>query len=387
MMQALEYGLIGVPAFVAVISFIVVFHELGHYWAGRLFGVHAEAFSIGFGPTLFSWTDGQGTQWRVAALPLGGYVRFRGDANAASAPDHAELARLRDEHDAPETVFHFKPLWQRAVIVSAGPVANLVLAAAIFTVFSIGRTEVIHPPVVGAVVEESAAARAGIQPGDLILAIEGREIEDFRDIQQAVYLHADTPLSILLERNGERLEKIVAPQAVTIQQGSCDPVRIGQLGVGSGGADPVVRTVGLLEAPAVGVSETINTAGSILGYIGRVVTLQASPEHLSGPVGIFKAATCVTRDSLGQDAEQVAAAERATDAGVSLLFLAAMLSVALGLMNLMPIPVLDGGHLMYYAYEAIARRPPGPRLQIAGFWVGMTLILGILVIATANDLT
>jgi len=387
MSQVLEYGLIGLPAFILVISFIVVIHELGHYLAGRWFGVHSEAFSIGFGPTLFSWTDGAGTQWRVAALPLGGYVRFRGDANAASAPDFETLEALRADHEAPDTVFHFKPVWQRAIIVAAGPIANLLLAIAVFTALSAGRTVMEVPAVVSAVVPDGAAAEAGIEPGDRIVEINGREIDHLGEVQSAVALRAGSELSIVVERAGERLQLNAAPQPVEMQQGSCDPVRMGMLGIQASTENAVTRRIGLFDAPAAGVAQTWDTAGTILGYIGRVVTFQTSAEHRSGPVGIFKAATCVTRDSLNQDPETVAAPSRAADAAVSLLFLAGMLSVALGLMNIMPIPVLDGGHLVYYAYEVVARRPPGPRLQAAGFWVGMTLILGILVIATANDLS
>jgi len=389
MPEVLEYGLIGLPAFVLVISFIVVIHELGHYLAGRWFGVHAEVFSIGFGPTLFSWRDGAGTAWRVAALPLGGYVRFRGDANAASAPDFDTLERLRDEHDAPETVFHFKPVWQRAIIVAAGPLANMILAVAVFTLLSAGRTVIEVPAVVHAVMPDGAAAEAGILPGDRIVEINGRQIDNLADVQSAVVLHADSELDIVVDRAGERLQLSAAPRPVETQQGTCEPVRTGMLGVQASTESAVTRRIGWLEAPAAGVAQTWDTTTMILGYLGRVVTLQTSAEHLSGPVGIFKTATCVTRDSLNEEnaGAGAGAPERAMNAGLNLLLLAGMLSVALGLMNILPIPVLDGGHLVYYAYEVVARRPPGPRLQAAGFWVGMSLILGILVIATANDLS
>ncbi|MFW5660653.1 MAG: M50 family metallopeptidase, partial [Oceanicaulis sp.] len=232
MVDLLGSGLLSVFAFVAVISFVVVIHELGHYWAGRLFGVHAEVFSIGMGPGLFGWTDRLGTRWTVAALPLGGYVRFRGDENAASAPDREALARLRRDHQAPDTVFHFKPVWQRAAIVAAGPVMNFVLAVLLFGVLGVMRGEAYIEPVVGAVVEGGAADEAGFEPGDRILAVDGRELDDFFTVMQYVTTRAGVEMTFTVERDGRTLAIDVTPERVVREDGLGGERGRGFLGLG-----------------------------------------------------------------------------------------------------------------------------------------------------------
>lgn len=394
MFETISSGLLSLFAFVAVISFVVVIHELGHFWAGRRFGVHAEVFSVGFGPLIAGWTDRQGTHWRICALPLGGYVKFKGDDNAASAPDAATLARLREEHDAPHDVFHFKPVWQRAIIVAAGPIANFVLAIALFAALGTLRGEVRIEPLVGEVVSGSPAEAAGFQPGDRIISVEGREISSFLDITQAVFMRAGEPLDFVVERDGARVAIEATPERRVMDDQLGGERARGFLGISSSGeAEIRVERYSLLEAPGYGIARTAETVEQIFGYIGRLVTGRASPEYLNGPIGIATTAGQLANIAVDTPSAQAASGEAPSmlDRGgrllLALLSLSALLSVALGLMNLLPIPVLDGGHLVYYAYEAVAKHPPSPAVQATGFRLGLALILGMMLVATWNDIS
>lgn len=391
MFETASAGLLSLIAFLVVISFVVVIHELGHFWVGRRCGVHAEIFSLGFGPTLVSWHDRQGTQWRIAALPLGGYVRFRGDENAASAPDRDELARLRESHEDPETVFHFKPVWQRALIVVAGPVANFILAIVVFAAFGMIRGETSVEPLVGQVVEGSPAEAAGLQTGDLIVALDGQEVGGFMDITRTVFMRAGQELDITVERDGQRLVLQAVPERRIMEDGLGGERARGFLGIGASRQARIEQDrVSLIEAPVYGVERTAETVGTIIDYIGRLVTGRASPEHLNGPIGIATTAGQIANLAVSDNGPAGAAVgvdERIGRLFLGLLTLSALLSVALGLMNLLPIPVLDGGHLVYYAYEAIVGNPPSPAVQMTGFRVGLALILGMMLVATWNDIS
>ena len=395
MIDLLGSGLLSLAAFVAVISFVVVLHELGHYWAGRAFGVHAEAFSIGFGAELFSWIDRQGTRWRVAALPLGGYVRFRGDENAASAPDRETLERLRAERADADTVLHFKPVWQRAVVVAAGPAANFILAVVLFAVIGAVRGEVAVQPLVGQVIEDAPAAAAGFESGDEILTMDGREVESFFDVIQYVGVRAGTPVDFTVDRGGETVAITVTPERRMRADGLGGERGLGFLGLGlSREAERTRVCCNLLQAPAHGVERTWETAAMIADYLARLVTGRASLEHVNGPLGIATTAGQVANAAAsggsagaGADADRPSLMARIGGLTLSLLAFSALLSVALGLMNLLPIPVLDGGHLVYYAYEAVAQRPPSAALQDAAFRAGFLLLIGVMVVATWNDLS
>lgn len=394
MFDLLGSGLLSVFAFVAVISFVVVIHELGHYWAGRVFGVHAEAFSIGMGHRLFGWTDRLGTRWMVAALPLGGYVRFRGDENAASAPDRDALERMRREHAEPDTVFHFKPVWQRAIIVAAGPVMNFILAVALFSVLGVMRGEAFIEPLVGQVIEDGPAEAAGFEPGDRLVSMDGREVENFFDVIQYVSTRAGVEIDFVVERDGQTVPLTVTPARRMREDGLGGERGLGFIGLGTSvEAERGRARVGLLEAPVYGVTETFATVDMIGDYLSRLVTGRASLEHINGPLGIATTAGQLANASVatpvGADGQAIerGVGERTAALLLSLLSLSALLSVALGLMNLLPIPVLDGGHLVYYAYEAVAGRPPSPAIQDAGFKLGLGLVLCMLVVATWNDLS
>lgn len=395
MIDLLGSGLLSVAAFLAVISFVVVIHELGHYWAGRVFGVHAEAFSIGFGSTLVSWTDRLGTQWRISALPLGGFVRFRGDENAASAPDRETLKRLREERTDADTVLHFKPVWQRAIIVAAGPVANFILAAVLFAVIGAVRGERWIEPVIGEVQSGSAAQEAGLLEGDRILMLDGRPVTNYLQVGAYGAVRAGVPVEFTIERNQRRMTITVTPERQVRDDGLGGQRALGTFGFfGSEDAERGWRRVEVWQAPIHGVERTFEIAGTIASYMARLVTGRASLEHVNGPLGIATTAGQVANAaasggsaSAAGDGEAPSALERAGRVAISLLAFSALLSVALGLMNLLPIPVLDGGHLVYYAYEAVTQHPPSAALQDAAFRVGFMLLIGVMIVATWNDLS
>jgi len=395
MIDFLGSGVLSILAFVVVISFVVVIHELGHYAAGRYFGVHAEAFSIGFGPTLVAVRDKRGTVWRVAALPLGGYVQFRGDRNAAGAPDRETLEQLRRSTPESDTILHFKPVWQRAIIVGAGPIANFALAIVLFAALGLARGDYVMQPVVGEVVAQSAAAQAGFEVGDELIAMDATPAEDIFDVLSYVRIRAGQPIDFTVNRGEESLILTATPRREMIADPFGGERALGRLGVGFSNTGEVRQVCcNLLQAPVYGVDQTAETMSTIVGFIGRLITGRASLELLNGPVGIAtitgqmaNAAVEAPASEIGSDASVTALGERLWRLTLAVLTLSALLSVTLGLMNLLPIPLLDGGHLVYYAYETVAQRPPSPAVQEAGFKVGLVLLVGMMVLATWNDLS
>lgn len=390
MLDWLGSGTLSIFAFILVMGFVVIIHELGHYWAGRVCGVHADAFSMGFGPTLFSRTDKRGTVWKVSALPLGGFVQFRGDANAASAPDYATLDKLRAEHPDPDSVLHFKPVWQRAFIVAAGPLANFLLAMVLFSILGVMNGERVIEPRIGVVEEGSAAAQGGFEPGDLVTEINGSQISNFNAIREYVATRANQPIRFTVQRDGAPVELTVTPDRTLRPDGLGGERAVGFMGVGvSQDAQVQVVRPALWEAPIYGVTRTVDTTGTIISYLSRLVTGRASTEHINGPVGIATTAGQLANLAVsdGGAPQPIGLLTRLERLFVVMLALSALLSVGLGLMNLLPIPVLDGGHLVYYAYEAIAKRPPSPSVQEMGFRLGLGLILAMFLVATWNDLS
>ncbi|WP_339747005.1 M50 family metallopeptidase [uncultured Maricaulis sp.] len=382
-MSLIGSGFLTIFSFVFLISIVVVIHELGHYWAGRICGVHAEAFSMGFGPTLFSWRDKQGTVWRIAAFPLGGYVKFLGDAGAASEPDEAKLAEIRERMgpDA-EKCYHFKPIWQRAFITAAGPIANFILAITIFATLAQSLGVNYLEPVVGGFTENSAAEEAGFLPGDRITAINAQQVTRFRDITSEVSWRPGERLTFQIERNGETLVLHAAAALTTVEDPYGGERQIARLGIQSNGV-ALRRTFNPFTAIGYGMDQTWTVVSMTGRYVSYVVTGRSPPTMLNGPLGIATTA--------GQTA--MASVERGSDAAqsvflllINLVNLAGFLSVGLGLVNLLPIPILDGGHLVYYAYEAVARRPLSMKAQAIGFRVGLALVLGMMLVATWNDL-
>jgi len=393
-----------VGAFIFVLTIVVFFHELGHFMAARACGVAIEVFSIGFGPRVASWTDRHGTEWRVSLLPLGGYVKFLGDENAASMPDRKKLEgedggrplttqfpAAADAHTSgltPEqraSCFHFKPLWQRAIVVAAGPVANFVLAAIIFAGLLVSFGERVIDPRVGQVLADSAAQEAGLRPGDLIVEVQGRRIERFKDLQEIIVFSSDTPLRMVVVRNGEQIELTATPRRMEHTDWLGNTQRYGTLGITSTGAEEDSRYVryGPGEAALAGVQRVQRIIGQTLKFLGRLITGNEDPKELGGPLRIAQYSGQTAAAAFdGQDSF----ADGLRASVINLIQLAGFLSVSVGLINLFPIPMLDGGHLLYYGYEAVAGRPLGERAQEIGFRIGLALVLSMMAFATWNDL-
>lgn len=384
--------LIALLAVLPVLTVVVVVHELGHYWAARLFGVKIDQFSIGFGRSVFSRRDKRGVEWRVGWLPLGGYVRFAGDEDATSSvPDADSLDEMRraivarEGPGAERKYFHFKPVWQRAIVVAAGPAANFVLATAIFAFLlgAIGQT--VTPPRVGSVQPGSAAAVAGFRPGDLIVSIDGRPVRDATDAQRMIALRAGAETDFVVRRGEASLPLTATPRRETVETGIAGAQRIGVLGVSLAPRADEIRfeRAGPLEAVAGGAARTWEVLETTLHYLGRVLTGRESGDQLGGPLRIAQTSGAVAEASVSDQAGPLI---NALNVGINLLQLTALLSVGVGFLNLLPVPVLDGGHLLFYAYEAVARRPLGAKVQAASYRLGLAMLIGLMVFATWNDL-
>jgi regulator of sigma E protease len=354
-----------VVPFLFVLTIVVFFHELGHFLVARWCGVRVLTFSVGFGPELFGFNDRHGTRWKVSAIPLGGYVKFFGDENAASVPDSDTVNQMTEEERRES--FFFKRVSQRAAIVAAGPIANFILAIVIFaTIFTFYGKQA-APARVETVQANSAAQAAGFKPGDLILTINGRKIETFTDMQRLVSASAGQPLDIEIDRSGVRTPLKATPALTEIKDNFGNVHRIGVLGITGARGEPV--KVDPLTAVKLGVEETWFVVERTLSYLGGVVVGKESADQLGGPIRI------------AQVSGQVA-----TAGFVALIHLAAVLSISIGLLNLFPIPLLDGGHLLFYAIEAIRGRPLSDRAQEYGFRIGLAIVLLLMIFATFNDI-
>ncbi len=356
--------------FIFVLTIVVFFHELGHFYVARRCGVAVEVFSVGFGRPLASWYDKHGTQWKIGWMPLGGYVKFFGDENAASAPDTEALKNM-DAEARKNTLFD-KPLGQRAAVVFAGPAANFLLAIIIFAGLYAILGQRVTDPVVGSVVAESAAERAGFQSGDLILAIDGDEVETFAEVRRIVTVNADNELIFEIERAGSTLLLPATPDWYLETDRFGNEFRIGRLGVSVGLDDANMRHVRYNPVTAVwmGVKESYFIVEQTFTVLGRIITGRESAESLGGPIRIAQLSGQAA--SLGL---------------VALINLTAVLSVSIGLVNLFPIPMLDGGHLMFYAYEAVAGKPMPERVQEVGMRIGLSMVLALFIFVTWNDIT
>ena len=358
----------GIIPFLFGLSVVVFFHELGHFLVARRCGVRVLVFSIGFGPELLGFNDRHGTRWKLSAVPLGGYVKFFGDDNAASVPDQATVAGMSPE-ERRSSFFH-QTVGRRAAIVAAGPIANFILAivifAAIFALFgkqtTTARVDAVQP--------DSPAAAAGLQAGDVVLAIDGREVESFSDMQRIVSGSADRTLEFKIDRGGTPLTLQATP---TLKQGKdgfgnnfCHAV----LGVSRSMTPTDVKTVSVDPLTAVwfGAKETWFIIDRTFSYIGGLFAGRECADQLGGPIRI------------AQISGQVA-----TLGFVPVLHLAAMLSVSIGLLNLFPVPLLDGGHLLFYAIEATRGRPLSERAQEIGFRIGFALVVMLMIFTVFND--
>jgi len=370
LIAGLGSGVLGyVIPFLFVLTIVVFFHELGHFLVARWCGVTVKTFSIGFGPELIGRNDRHGTRWRISAIPLGGYVKFEGDENAASMPDRAAIEAMSPAERAGS--FAAKPVWARAAVVAAGPIANFILAIAIFaTLFALHGKPVTEARV-DSIEPGSVAAAAGFELGDVITSIDGSPIESFGDVQRIVTVSADEPLTVVVDRGGEPVEIAVTPRLSEIKDSFGNVHRIGVLGIrrDTDGSSVTVQRYSVPAAIVEGVKETWFVVARTGAYIGGVVTGRESADQLGGPIRV------------AQISGQVA-----TIGFAALLNLTAVLSVSIGLLNLMPIPMLDGGHLVYYAIEAVRGRPLSERAQDVGFRIGLALVLLLMVFATWNDI-
>jgi regulator of sigma E protease len=363
-------GVLGwIIPFLFVLTLVVFFHELGHFLVARWCGVKVLIFSIGFGPELFGFNDRHGTRWKIAAIPLGGYVKFFGDDNVASVPDQAALASMTDEERTRS--FIYQSVARRAAIVFAGPFANFVLAVAIFASLFMLFGKPSTSPRVDAVQPGSAAEAAGFKPGDLVLTINGRAIESFPDMQQIVSTSAGETLVFEVERNKAIVTLKATPALKEIKDRFGNVHRQGILGITRSPSpeDTHFQPVSPLKAIELGAQRTWFVAERTLSYIGGVISGSESADQLGGPIRIAQVSGQVATEGLA-----------------SLLSLAAVLSVSIGLLNLFPVPLLDGGHLLFYAIEAVRGKPLSERAQELGFRIGLAIVVMLMIFATYNDI-
>lgn len=370
-------GLWVAASFLAVIAIVVVIHELGHFWVARWCGVKVTQFSIGFGKDeigfgreIWHRIDAQGTRWRIQSVPLGGFVRFADDQNAASKPDPKAADNLSPEDRA--QLFQFKPLWQKAAVIAAGPIANFILSIGVFaSIFFFAGEPVIAPKVSG-FTEGSAAEAAGFKKDDLIKSIDGNPIDSFNDILRVVTTAAGRELSVIVERQGAMVPIKVTPKATDVDDGTGGKIRVGRVGITYGTAtDRETRRIeySLFGAVKRSVGECVFVTQQTLGYIWRLVTLRDKPDQLGGIPRIAELSGKVTSAGI-----------------IPFLSFIGFISLSIGLANLLPIPILDGGHLVFYAAEAIRGKPLSENVMDYAFRFGAAVLLTMFVIATYNDL-
>ena len=367
------YSLLGlsyIVPFLFVLTIVVFFHELGHFYAARRCGVKVEVFSVGFGKSLASWYDKHGTEWKIGWLPLGGYVKFFGDENEASAPDAEKLKALED--DARKDTLFYKPLWQRAIVVAAGPVANFILAIIIFASLYTLFGQRVTDPVVGVVAENSAAERAGMQVGDLILKIDGDEIHTFSEVRRLVTVNANIPLEFVVDRGGAEVTLTATPDRVLEVDRFGNEYHLGRLGVAVNATEDSIRHIRYDPFTAIwmGAEESYFIVEQTFVVLGRIIMGRESAESLGGPIRIAQIS-----------------GQTATLGLIALINLTAVLSVSIGLINLFPIPMLDGGHLAFYAYEAVAGKPLSEKAQEIGMRIGLSMVMMLFLFVTWNDLS
>ena len=361
----LDFTWYNIIQFLFVLTVLVYVHEWGHYWVARRNNVRVEVFSIGFGPELFGWTNNEGTRWKISAIPLGGYVKMLGQSDL---PVDEENSGAISEEDKPFS-FQYKTLAQRSAIVFAGPLANFILAVVLFTgvIMAVGIPK--HYAGVGNVQKNSAAAEAGFKAGDRIIEINGNAVTWFSDLVRIVSGSPGTSLEITVIRNELEKKLTATPRVSTRIDENGNTVEVGILGVRFDPDQAEHERQTPWTATWMGIKQTASLTSNLLSYLGEMITGQRGAEELGGPLRIAQLTGQMARSGFDD-----------------LLFFMAALSVNLGLINLFPIPLLDGGHLMYFAAEGIRGRPLGPRAQDYGFRLGLILVLILMVFATWNDL-
>jgi regulator of sigma E protease len=365
-MHFVEGGLGYIIPFLVVLAVLVFVHESGHYIAARLCGVKVETFSLGFGPELFGWFDRKGTRWKVSALPLGGYVKMFGDADPASTPGEGLDAMTPEERAVSH---HHQPVGRRAIIAAAGPVANYLLAIVLLAFLFATSGEPVTPPDIGSVVPGSAAAAGGLKAGDRFVDAGGTPIHRFEDIQQIVRLNVGTPIDLVVKRGNTLVSLRITPKVTDVVDRFGDHHSFGVLGVARSGVNYVRQNP--INAIVDAGAETWSITSGTLTAVWQMAIGARTTEELGGPIKIAKLSGEVWQQGGILD----------------LINFMALLSVNLGLINLFPIPVLDGGHLLFYAAEALRGRPLGQRVQQVGFQIGLALVFTLMIFATWNDVS
>jgi regulator of sigma E protease len=389
MIGFLQNALLYVLPILLILGVVVTVHELGHFLAARWLNTAVDRFSIGFGRAIAQWKDRHGVEWRIGWLPLGGYVRFAGDENAASLPDQEDLKALRHEIVAREgeaalpTYFHFKPLWQRAIIVAAGPFANFLLATLIFAALLMSMGEQRADVVVRAVEPGSAAERAGFMPGDRILEAAGKTVRTYADVQQVIALRTGTPVPFVVERRGNETSLTGTPERGNVQDALGGTQKLGRLGLRFEDNPITMQRLDPVTAVARGMDRCGEIVSTTVFYLGRMISGREKADQISGPLGMAHIAGDLTKQNAEAPADL---SVRLLGSFLTIVSLIAHISVGIGFLNLLPVPVLDGGHLLFYAYEAVARRPLAAKVQAAGYRLGLALVLGLMLFATWNDL-
>lgn len=357
--------LIYLLSFLIVIGVLVFVHEMGHYLVGRWCGVKAETFAIGFGKEIAGWTDKRGTRWKICMLPMGGYVQFAGDMDPAGAKSSDWLSLPAEERNQ---TFQSKSLWKRAAIVFAGPAINFIFAILIIMGFVMAYGTSATLPVASEISPNSTAAAMGMKPGDRIISVDGEKIELFEDLREKIMLIPEQQIEIVFERDGQRIAKQGRTGVQILKDRFGNEYRLGLLGMSSSQVE--WRPVSALEAPAVAVDKTIGIVDQITTTLGQVITGKRSIKELGGPLKIAKISG--EQFKLGLE---------------SFILFVALISINLGFINLLPIPMLDGGHLMFYAIEAVRRKPANAKVQEWAFRSGLALVLAFMLVVTFNDLS
>jgi len=371
-MDVLANFLIYVVPFMLILSIVVFFHEYGHFIVGRLCGVKVDAFSIGFGPELWARDDRQGTRWRIAAIPLGGYVKFHGDANGASVPDAASVEAMPESERA--VTFAAQNVWKRSAIVFAGPAFNFVLAILLYWgMFAYYGRTVLVPKIAG-VVAGSAGDKAGFKAGDLVLSIDGAPIDSFQKMQEIVSMSAEKALHFVVRRNGQPLAFDATPAWREVDS-PVGKARIGRLELHASNepGDIHEESYGIVGSLGMAFGETGAVVERTYNYLGGLITGRENADQLSGPIGIAQVS--------GEMAQAV------SKVGLwPVLNLIAILSISIGLLNLMPVPLLDGGHLLFFSIEALRGKALAERTQEFAFRVGLAMVCSLMVFSTYNDI-
>jgi regulator of sigma E protease len=351
-------------AFVVALVIIVFVHEFGHFIVGRWCGVKAEVFSVGFGKELFGFTDKHGTRWKFCPIPLGGYVRFEGDANAASMPSTSEQAK----HSP--TSLHGQPVWERMAVVAAGPLANFLFAIVVFTAAFVFIGMPYMRPVASAVQAGSAAEQAGLKAGDRFVSIDGATIQTFGEVQEAVFLRPGETFDVVVDRAGQVLTLRLTPKAKEQKDNFGGTMKVGQLGVVHEPQpdEPLYMAYAPPAAMAKALERTWFTVSSTGKFLSKIISGEQSAKQIGGAISIGKGA-----------------GDAAAGGALSFMYFLAFLSISIGIVNLLPIPMLDGGHLVFYAIEAVRGKPLGQVAQEWGYRIGFSCVVMLMVFGLFND--